>query len=130
GRLPSDRHASVEISKANSAGPTPNQLTFLSSDCGTPRWSVSGREIIFSAQPQGNGDLFVISADGGQPRQLPTDSSDETAPNDSRDGQWIYFASDRGDSWNIWKMPAESGPASQVPGNGGIFVPESPDGQS
>ncbi len=125
----SDRTGSCEIWKANSDGSTPMQLTFLSSNCGTPRWSVSGREIIFSAQPQGNADLFVISADGGQPRQLTTDSSDKTAPNYSRDGRWIYFASDSGDSWNIWKMPAEGGPAIQVTRKGGFFASESPDGQ-
>ena len=79
--------------------------------------------------PQGNADLFVISAEGGPPRQITTDSSNEAAPNYSRDGRWIYFASDRGGSWNVWKMPAEGGPATQVTRNGGFFASESPDGQ-
>ena len=96
----------------------------------TPRWSASGREIVFSAGPHGNSDLFVISAEGGPPRQITTDSSNEAAPNYSRDGRWLYFTSDRGGgSWNIWKMPAQGGPASQVTRNGGFFASESPDGQ-
>ena len=43
-------------------------------------WSPGGRWIAFDAYPDGNANIYVISADGGSPRRLTTEGSQEILP--------------------------------------------------
>ena len=89
---------------------------------------------MFDCRPEGNADIYVVSAEGGQPRRLTTDPAEDIVPSWSRDGRWIYFTSNRnadGGSGRlqIWKMPADGGEAVQMTRQGGFEPMESPDGQ-
>jgi Tol biopolymer transport system component len=81
---------------------------------GFGRWSPDGSTIVFHSNPDGQGDVLAVAADGGKPRNLTPDSADGTFPSYSRDGRWIYFSSGRGGQAAIWKIPASGGTAVRV----------------
>jgi len=95
----SDRSGSFEILACEADGSNPVQLTnFSGPQAGSPCWSPDGRQIAFDARPEGNPDIFVISAEGGRPRRLTDDPAEEIEPSWSRDGRWILFTQeDRAD---------------------------------
>jgi tricorn protease-like protein len=95
---------------------------------GFGRWSPDGKTIAFHSNPDGNGDIFVVPADGGKPRKLTDDPGTDTFPCFSRDGQWIYFTSTRTGEPTIWKLPASGGDPVRVSPGGGILAIESRDG--
>ena len=105
------------------------QLTSLDVACGTPRWSPDGRQIVFDAAREGNGDIFAVEVSTRLIRRITTATSWESVPSWSRDGRWVYFASDRTASWQVWKVPAEGGSAVQVTSGGGFAALESADGR-
>ena len=82
-------------------------------------WSPKGRWIAFDAYPDGNADIYVISADGDSHRLLTTEGSTEAQPSWSRDGKWIYFNSNRTGIAQVWKTAAAGGEAVQVTKKGG-----------
>jgi Tol biopolymer transport system component len=95
---------------------------------GSPRWSPDGQRVAFDSRREGNGDIYVVDAEGGSPRRITTGVSEDVRPSWSRDGRWIYFGSDLTGAWQVWKVPAGGGPAVQVTRRGGFEVIESPDG--
>jgi TolB protein len=61
-----------------------------------PSWSPDGRQIAYAGgDVEGNGDIYVVNADGTEPRQLTDDPGRAQQPAWSPDGEWILFASDR-----------------------------------
>lgn len=91
----------------------------------------------FFASPQGQADIWGISANGGQARRLTTHAAADAVASWSRDGRWIYFRSNRSGEHQIWKMPvspasslaAAENQAVQVTKNGGWWALESWDGK-
>jgi Tol biopolymer transport system component len=81
---------------------------------GYPRWSPDGALIAFHANPDGNGDILVMPAEGGRPRNLTSHPALDAFPSFSRDGRWIYFTSTRTGQSAIWKIPVSGGRAVQV----------------
>lgn len=105
------------------------QLTHFNSATGTPRWAPDGRQIAFDSRVSGNGDIYVIDADGGLPRRLTSDLASEVVPSWSRDGLWLYFASRAGNDWEVRKVPSTGDSSVQVTHHGGFAAFESPDGK-
>ncbi|RMF73837.1 MAG: peptidase S41 [Acidobacteria bacterium] len=68
-----------------------------------PAPSPDGSRIAFSWQ----GDLFVVSRDGGPARRLTVHPAHESRPVWSRDGRSIAFASDRHGNDDVFVMPAD-----------------------
>jgi dipeptidyl aminopeptidase/acylaminoacyl peptidase len=95
-----------------------------------PSWSPDGRLIAFASLASGNGDIYVIGADGGSPRRLTSDPSAELEPRWSMDGRSIYFSSDRTGRREVWKMPAAGGAGVQLTQGGGQNPAESADGRT
>jgi Tol biopolymer transport system component len=94
-----------------------------------PRWFPDGRYILFDNAPEGQFDVYAISAERGPARRLTHHPANDGAANWSNDGQWIYFASTRSGNMEVWRMPASGGEARQITQHGGIAAFESPDGE-
>lgn len=87
----------------------------------TPRWirqnaiSPDGQKIAFVYQ----GDIFVVSAQGGEATRLTTNQAHDTEPVWSPDGKHIAFASFREGSKDIWAVAAEGGTPYRLTDFGG-----------
>ncbi len=120
----------------------------LTTDAGQdlmPRYSPDGKWIAFTANYQGNQDVYVIPAQGGAARRL-TFHSDITEHAPTRwgpdnmvvtwtpDSQAIIFLSRR-KAWNSWitlpfSVPLAGGLATQMPLDRAGFMTYGPDGHS
>ena len=89
---------------------------------------LTGEQIAFHSNPDGNADIILVPAEGGKPRNLTSHPATDTFPTFSRDGQWVYFSSTRSGQAMIWKIPSSGGAAVQVSRGLGMMAIESPDG--
>lgn len=131
----SNRSGSMEIWACQNDGTNCVQLTTLHRP-GTfnPRWSPDGKYIVFDSRDEaGQGDVYVVDADGRKTERLTADAASDSYGSWSRDNRWIYFTSLRTGQYQIWKMPwiagaSREGEAVQVTKNGGYTAIESADG--
>src|SRR5438552_1755402 len=110
-----------------------------------PRFSPDGTKIAFTAQYDGNTEVFVVPADGGEPTRLTytatlgrDEVSDRMGPNNivmgwTPDGKNILFRS-RMHSFNdfigqLYTVPKDGGIAERLPLPRGGFASYSPDGK-
>jgi Tol biopolymer transport system component len=82
------------------------RLTF-GPDCGVlPRWSPDGKQIAFTALPQGAGrDIYVKAADGsGESEPLAATPEQQLNGNWTPDGSYLVFhrSSPRGGGYDLW----------------------------
>ncbi len=67
----------------------------------SPAVSPDGQWVAYTSMQTGNGDIWLISINGGQPKSL-TDSPDrEGIPTWSPDGQWIAFVTESAGKWSV-----------------------------
>ena len=93
-------------------------------------WSPDGKFIAHDASIAGNGDIYVVSTQGGKPARLTFAPALEGLPVWSGDGKWIYFTSTAtGPIPEIWRVPASGGPSERVTQGGGFEPQFSPDGK-
>jgi len=78
------------------------------------RLSPDGKWLLYDSDLNGNGDLFVVSSDGGTPRQLTDDPADDLAANWSPDGSRVAFHSFRTGNRDVFTMNADGTGLSQV----------------
>jgi len=104
------------------------QLTSLGAFSASPAWSPDGRLIAFASNESGQGDVYMVNANGGRPTRLTYGPGASAIPRWSRDGKWIYFKSLRSGANQIWKIPSGGGDPVQVTRKGGFVAMESPDG--
>ncbi len=96
---------------------------------GTAKWSPDDRQIAFDGRPDGNSDIFVVSAGGGAVRQLTKDPGEDARPAWSHDGRWIYFASTRSGRGEIWRMAPDGSDPVQITRQGAFSVVASRNGE-
>lgn len=83
-------------------GKTITQLTSAGGSSYTPSWSPDGSRIVFASDRNGDGDIFVMDADGQNHSLITSDSSstsngaEDRIPAFNPVGQMIIFASNRG----------------------------------
>ncbi len=119
----------------------------LTSDVGYemfPRFSPDGRQLAFTAQYDGNTEVYLMPAEGGVPKRLTytatlgrDDVSDRMGPNNvvmgwRDDGHVVYRT--RRASLNDWlgqlySVPVEGGMSVQLPLSRGAWCSFSPDGK-
>lgn len=69
-----------------------------------PAWSPDGTRIAYVNDQQGDGDIYVMDADGQRPVLLTMDDNgaEDRSPVWSPDSRWILFASNRSDDQFRW----------------------------
>ncbi|MBT4503213.1 MAG: T9SS type A sorting domain-containing protein [Gemmatimonadetes bacterium] len=93
-------------------------------------WSPDGTRLTFQTYRDGNGEIYVIDADGGDPTNLTNDPAYDGFPAWSPDGTKIAFYSNREGDYEIHVMDADGGnPTNLTMLDGYDFYPSwSPDG--
>ena len=99
---------------ANRDGSQPRRLTSHAASEFAPRFSPDGRWIAFSANYDGNTDVYVIAATGGQPKRLTWHPMADQVTGWSPDGKRVLFASARE------VLNARSNQLYEVPVDGGV----------
>lgn len=109
------------------------------------KFSPDGKQIAFTAQYDGNTEVFVMPAEGGTPKRLTytatlgrDDVADRMGPNNivmawTPDGKYIVYRS-RKQTFNsfrgqLFKVSVEGGLSEEIPLNDGGFCSYSPDGK-
>ena len=114
-------------------GGTANRLSSPQGEEAFPRFSPDGQEIAFSANYDGNTDLYVMSAMGGQPVRLSHHPLGERALDWYPDGEGVLFASSmqsgRQRFSQFWRASKEGGLPEKLPVPYGEFGAISPDGK-
>ena len=83
-----------------------------------PIFSPDGTQIAFTAQYDGNTDVYVMPAEGGTPKRLTWHPGQDVALGWTPDGKRILFLSDRdayADFTRFYTVPAEGGVAEALP---------------
>jgi tricorn protease len=102
-------------------GSSVNSIHRITSHVGnevSPKFSPDGKHIAFSAQYDGNVDVFVMPVEGGEPRRITWHPSRDNVVGWTPDGEKILFVASRhsahGDP-EMYMVPARGGDAMQVP---------------
>ena len=69
----------------------------------SPCWSPDGQKIAFTAEKDGNWDIFYMNTDGTDITRLTTHPAEDVYPSWSPDGSMIAFNSERSGSSQIWR---------------------------
>ena len=94
-------------------------------------WSPDGMFLIYTAERNGEFDIYRIPAEGGDEIQLTKVKGLDDGPEYSPDGKYIYFNSVRSGTMQIWRMkPDGSGPEQITRDQYNNWFPHvSPDGK-
>jgi len=100
-------------------GENPFRLTSHPAEENNPYFSPDGSKIAFSANYEGNTDVYTISVEGGQPQRLTWHPGRDIAVGWSADGTEVAFLSyrenDHGRSGQLFHVPASGGaPVKQM----------------
>lgn len=74
---------------------------------GAAVWSPDGTRIAFVSDREGNGDIYLVDADGSNLRRLTTDPAYDGHPAWSPDGERIVFISTRDGNGDVFVMGAD-----------------------
>lgn len=114
-------------------GSQPRRLTSHAAAEFAPRFSPDGQWLAFSANYDGNVDVYVIPVSGGQPRRLTWHPSTDQVSGWSRDSRRVLFASPRevlnNRSNQLFEVAVEGGPERKVMEAVAYEGVWSPDGQ-
>jgi len=99
-----------------------------------PVFSPDGQTIAFSAQYDGNIDVYTIPVSGGSPKRLTSHPAADVVRGWTPDGSAVLFSSPRNASNNrhtqLFTVPVASGMPTQLPIPYGVEASYSPDGES
>jgi len=108
------------------------QLTSLVGNESRPRFSPDGQWIAFTAQIEGNDDVYVVSSAGGPARRVTYHPEADTILGWSPDGARILFASKRAHyalRSNLFTIDKDGGHPEMFPMRKGFEAAFSPDGR-
>jgi len=107
---------------ANVDGSQPRRLTVSEGIESNPVFSPDGKWIAFSAQYDGNVDVFVIPVEGGVPKRLTWHPSADIVRGFTRDGKAVLFASQRAvftaRYLKLYTVAITGGPETELPAAG------------
>ncbi|MCB8994010.1 MAG: TolB family protein [Bacteroidales bacterium] len=70
-------------------------------------WSPDSKFLIYTAERNGDFDIYKISRDGGKEIRLTTAKGLDDGSEYSPDGKYIYFCSTRTGTMQVWRMDAD-----------------------
>ena len=109
------------------------RLTTADGDEQRPAFSPDGRTIAFSANYDGNVDVYVVAAEGGVPKRLTWHPGDDIVQGFTADGKSVLFTSGRESFTNrytqLFTVPAEGGVDVRLPIPNAARASYSPDGK-
>ncbi len=77
-------------------------------------WSPDDLWLIYTAERNGQYDIYKISVDGGEETQLTDQPTLDDGSEYSPDGVWIYFNSARTGTMQLWRMKADGADQQQL----------------
>ena len=94
-------------------------------------WSADGKFLIYTAERNGEFDIYRIPAEGGEEIRLTSATGLDDGPEYSPDGKYIYFNSARGGTMQIWRMKPDGSEQQQITSDeyNNWFPHISPDGK-
>jgi len=94
-------------------------------------WSPDGKFLIYTAERNGDYDIYKISAKGGEEKQLTDAKGLDDGSEYTPDGKYIYFNSVRSGSMQIWRMKSDGNEQEQITNDefNNWFPHISPDGK-
>lgn len=129
----SDRSGTSEVYLLDLVSREATQLT-RTTDTGAKSWlpdfAPGGREIVFVLSDEsGNGQLFVVGADGSGLRQLTADDATYENPAWSPRGEWIAFEKAKQGVWGLYRIRPDGSDLQRIGPEGvNLFHPSwSPD---
>lgn len=95
-------------------------------------WSPDGKWLTYTAQRDGDFDIYKIPSGGGDEIRLTTTPGLDDGPEYSPDGAYIYYNSVRSGSMQIWRMKPDGTSHEQLTRDGfhNWFPHPSPDGKT
>lgn len=115
-------------------GGTATRITIHEATDAMPHWSPDGRWIAFTANRDGNWDVYIVSAQGGPARQLTFHSSNDWAMDWSPDGSKVLFYGQRDTkSFQLYSIDVKTGVVKTITDDAENMIrygTYSPDGQS
>jgi tricorn protease len=103
--------------KANMNDGNATRLTAMQGYETSPRVSPDGKWIAFTGRQYGNGDVYIMSVNGGDVKQITYHSSNDEVTSWSWDSKSIYFNSGRMGQVAGFKVSADGGTPQRVFGN-------------
>jgi tricorn protease len=98
---------------ANADGSYPRRLTIDEGNETSPHFSPDGRHIAFSAEYEGNTDVYIIPVEGGIPKRLTWHPESDMVKGFTPDGKSVLFLSRRTVFTNrfaeLFTIPLEGG---------------------
>ncbi len=117
---------------SNLDGSQPRRLTVDRGVESNPVFSPDGRTIAFSAQYDGNTDVYIIPVEGGIPKRLTWHPSTDIVRGFTPDGSAVLFISQREASnsryFQLFTVPLKGGPAKRVEIPNAFWAAYSPQG--
>ena len=109
------------------------RLTTADGDEQNPVFSPNGELIAFSANYDGNTDVYVIPSAGGTPKRLTYHPDADIVQGFTPDGRHVLFTSGRSSHTNrytqLFTVPIEGGPETKLPIPNAARAAYSPDGR-
>ncbi|HEY4326281.1 MAG TPA: PDZ domain-containing protein [Mucilaginibacter sp.] len=117
---------------SNLDGSAPRRLTVDEGIESNPFFSPDGKLIAFSAQYEGNTDVYIIPTEGGMPKRLTWHPAADAVRGFTPDGKSVLFASPRTTFSNryaqLFTVPITGGNETKLEIPNGYYATYSPDG--
>ncbi|MDQ5873739.1 MAG: peptidase S41, partial [Acidobacteriota bacterium] len=134
--ISADRIAFIYANDLWTCAPDGGNVRRLTSDVGvesSPAFSPDGKWIAFSAQYEGNTDVYVVSSEGGVPRRLTWHPGVDIANGFTADSRSVLLTSPRNVHTarytQLFTVPVEGGPEQPLPIPHADRAAYSPDGK-